>query len=114
MSGVITAAVVTAAAAAVAGTAYSVVANEQGKKAQQNAMNQQQQAQNQAIAQAQMQASKSQEAINAANRKAPDVSGILSSAARQASGGPSGTILTGPGGVNPAQLPLGRSTLLGQ
>ena len=102
------------AATAAAGTGYAIAAGEEQKRAQANSMQQQQRAQQQAVAQAEAQSAKSQEAINAANRKAPDVSGILSSAARQASGGPSGTMLTGPGGVNPAQLPLGRSTLLGE
>lgn len=51
--------------------------------------------------------------VNKANAKAPDVNALLSAAQQQASGGPSSTMLTGPMGVNPAQLTLGKSTLLG-
>jgi hypothetical protein len=52
-------------------------------------------------------------AMNAANRRQPDVAGIMERAGQQAGGGPSSTMLTGPGGVDPTQLSLGRSTLLG-
>lgn len=114
MSGVVTAALVTTAVAAVGATAYSIVQGEQGKKAQENAMNQQRQAQDRAAAAAERQANASQEAIRAANRNAPDVSNIMQNAAKMAGGGPASTMLTGPGGVDPSQLSLGRSTLLGQ
>jgi type II secretory pathway pseudopilin PulG len=106
-------AMIAATAAAAAGTAYSVVSSEQGRKAQGEAMSQQKQAQDRAAADAARQAEKSQEAINAANRKSPDVSGILGAAAKSAAGGPSGTMLTGPTGVNPNDLTLGKNTLLG-
>lgn len=102
------------AAAAAAGAGYSVYAGEQGRKAQNEAMKQQREAQDRSFQQAEEQSRKSEEAMRRANQNAPDVSGILSSAAQRASGGPSGTMLTGPGGVKPEQLSLGRSTLLGQ
>lgn len=53
------------------------------------------------------------QANNQANQKTPDENALLS--ANQAAGknGPSGTMLTGPGGVDPSLLQLGKSTLLG-
>ena len=111
MSGV---AVAISAVAAIAGTTYGVIASEQGKRAQEKAMNEQRQAQDRAARSAEAQANRSQEAMNAANRKAPDVSNIMQNAARMAGGGVGSTLLTGPGGVDPSELSLGRSTLLGQ
>ena len=106
-------AMIAATAAAAAGTGYSIYAGEQSKKAQGEAMAQQRQAQDRAAKDAAAQAEKSQEAINAANRKSPDVSSILGAAAKGAAGGPAGTMLTGPTGVNPNELTLGKNTLLG-
>ena len=51
--------------------------------------------------------------MNAANRRMPDMSSIMANAAKGAAGGPSGTMLTGPGGVDPNALALGKNTLLG-
>lgn len=53
------------------------------------------------------------EASNKANQKRPDVSGLL--AANQAAGGSGqgGTMLTGPNGIDPSLLKLGKTTLLG-
>lgn len=106
-------ALVASAAAAAAGTGYAVYAGEQGKKAQEKAMQQQQQAQQQAASQAQSQARRSQQAMAAANRRQPDVAGIMAAAGEGGMGTPTGTMLTGPTGVNPMDLNLGRSTLLG-
>jgi len=108
-----TGAAVVGAAAAAAGAGYSIVAGEQGKKQQARAMEQQERAQAQQLAQAQAQQRRSEMAMNAANRRTPDVGGIMERAGQQAAGGPSATMLTGPGGVDPTQLSLGRSTLLG-
>jgi Flp pilus assembly protein TadB len=108
-----TIAAVTMAAASVAGTAYSVVAGQDAKKQQKKAMESQEKAQAQQLAQTQAQQRRSEMAMNAANRRQPDVSGIMERAGQQAGGGPSSTMLTGPGGVDPTQLSLGRSTLLG-
>ena len=108
-----TGAAVVGAAAAAAGAGYSIVAGEQGKKQQQKALEQQERAQAQQLAQAQAQQRRSEMAMNAANRRTPDVGGIMERAGQQAAGGPSATMLTGPGGVDPTQLSLGRSTLLG-
>lgn len=108
-----TGAAVVGAAAAAAGAGYSIVAGQEGKKQQQRAMDQQERAQAQQLAQTQAQQRRSEMAMNAANRRQPDVSGIMERAGQQAGGGPSSTMLTGPGGVDPTQLSLGRSTLLG-
>lgn len=108
-----TVALVATAAAATAGTAYSVVAGQDAKKQQEKAMQQQERAQAQQLEMAQSQRRRSETAMNAANRRTPDVGGIMERAGQQAAGGPSATMLTGPGGVDPTQLSLGRSTLLG-
>lgn len=101
------------AGAAAAGTGYSVYAGEQGKKAQEDAMRKQEAAQAEAAKQAQLQTEASMGAMRAANRRAPDVAGIMQAAQESGGGGPAGTMLTGPMGVNPQDLQLGRSSLLG-
>lgn len=53
------------------------------------------------------------QANNKANAKSPDVAGLSSSNALNAKGGQSGTMLTGPQGVDPMSLLLGKKTLLG-
>lgn len=108
-----TGAAVVGAAAAAAGAGYSIAAGEDAKKQQKKAMESQERAQAQQLAQAQAQQRRSEMAMNAANRRTPDVGGIMERAGQQAAGGPSATMLTGPGGVDPTQLSLGRSTLLG-
>lgn len=52
-------------------------------------------------------------AMNRANGKQPDVNGLQSRNAMDAKGGISGTMLTGPQGVDPKTLLLGKTTLLG-
>ena len=99
------------AATAAAGTGYAISAGESGKKAQQQAMAEQRTAQQAAAAQARSQQRQSQQAMAAATRAQPDVGGIMQQAG--AEGGPSTTMLTGPMGVNPQDLQLGRQTLLG-
>lgn len=98
---------------AAAGTAYSIVAGEKGAKMQREAMGQQRKAQDAAAAQARSQQRRSQQAMAAANRAEPDVAGIMGRAAAEGAGGPASTMLTGPMGVNPQDLQLGRSSLLG-
>lgn len=95
-----------AAAAGVAGTAYSIYNGERQASAQQDA-------QNQAKAQAEEQAKKADEAMNRANQKTPDTSAILSQAQQSGKSGASGTMLTGPTGIDSSSLTLGKSTLLG-
>ena len=101
------------AGAAAAGVGISAAAAMQGQAAQQDAMRQQKKAQAQATQAAASQQRQSEMAINAANRRSPDVSSIMAGASKAASGGPSGTMLTGPAGVDPNSLALGRSSLLG-
>jgi hypothetical protein len=84
-----------------------------GQQAQQDAMRQQKKAQTQATAAAASQQRQSEMTINAANRRSPDVSSIMAGASKAASGGVGGTMLTGPAGVDPNSLALGRSSLLG-
>ena len=101
----------TAAAATAAGTGYAIASGEDAKKKQASALSRQESAQQQAVNAAQGQRKKSEMAINQANRQTPNVAGIMESAS--AMGGASGTMLTGPTGVDPNALALGKSTLLG-
>ena len=94
------------AAAAAASTAYSIYSGEKNAKAQKSA-------QEQAMANAEKQAKAADEATNRANQKQPDTSAILSAAMQAGKGGQSGTMLTGPSGVQSSDLSLGKSTLLG-
>jgi len=75
-------------------------------------MRQQAQMQQQQVAQAAMQQRRSEQAIAGAQRREPNVQAIMAGAQETATG-PSSTMLTGPMGVNPQDLNLGRSTLLG-
>lgn len=102
-----------AAGAAVAGTAYSVVAGQEAAARQKQAMRQQQQAQMQAASQARSQQRQSQEAMAMANRRQPDIGQALAAGMADQGGGPAGTMLTGPAGVEPSSLMLGRQSLLG-
>lgn len=55
-------------------------------------------------------------AYNSAQRavgKTPDVGAMLSGNKQSAAGGGSSTMLTGPGGIDPTTLNLGKNTLLG-
>lgn len=99
------------AAATAAGVGYTIASGEDAKRKQANALGNQEKAQQQAVNAAEGQRKKSEMAINQANRQTPNVAGIMQSAS--AAGGPSGTMLTGPTGVNPNALTLGKSTLLG-
>lgn len=105
--------IVASIATAAAGTAYSVYAGEQGKKAQEDAMRKQEAAQAQATRQAQQQAMESRAAIRRQEQQQPNVAGIMQAAQQTAMGGPSSTMLTGPSGIDPTQLSLGKNTLLG-
>lgn len=117
MTGAITAttvALVGAAAVGAAGLGYSIASGEDAKRKQANALKKQESAQAQAVNAAEGQRKRSEMAINQANRQQPNVSGIMQ-AARAGGGdtGASGTMLTGPTGVDPNALSLGKSTLLG-
>lgn len=99
------------AGAAVASTAYSAYSGERSASMQRQALASQEQAQTEAAGKAKRQERLSEQAQNAANRKQPDISAIMKSA--QSAQGGTGTMLTGPMGVDPNSLSLGKSTLLG-
>jgi len=107
-----TGAAVVGAAAAVGGLGYTISAGEEASRKQADALTRQKKAQTEAANAAQGQRRMSEMAINKANQQTPNVAGIMESASA-AQGGASGTMLTGPGGVNPNALALGKSTLLG-
>ena len=100
-------------AVAGAGLGYTIASGEDAKKKQAQALSRQESAQVQAVKAAESQRMTSEMAINQANRKKPDVSSIMQAAGESASGGAAGTMMTGPTGVNPNALSLGKSTLLG-
>lgn len=100
MSGYVTA------AAMVVGVGYSIYNGEQQKSAQEDA-------QGQAKDAATKQAAQADQAMNKANQKTPDTSAILSQATQSGKAGASGTMLTGPTGIDSSTLTLGKSTLLG-
>tara|TARA_R110000822_G_scaffold93393_9_gene214936 strand:+ start:3422 stop:3808 length:387 start_codon:yes stop_codon:yes gene_type:complete len=107
-----TGAAVVGAAAAAGGLGYTISAGEEASRKQEDALMRQKKAQTEASNAAQGQRRQSEMAINKANQQTPNVAGIMQSASA-AAGGSSGTMLTGPGGVNPNALSLGKSTLLG-
>jgi flagellar biosynthesis component FlhA len=78
--------------------------------------NEQKQAQREAASEAKKAAAtteqQAQQANNKANQKAPDMEALLK--ANTGKGGASGTMLTGPAGIDPTALALGKNTLLGQ
>jgi hypothetical protein len=100
MSGAVT-------AIAAVSAAYSIYSGERAAHAQRDA-------QNQALADANRQAAAADQAQNRANQKHPDTSAILSAAGQAGRAGESGTMLTGPAGVDASTLNLGKNTLLGQ
>lgn len=110
--------------AAAAGTAYSIYSGERAAAAaadarkeqeryQAQALVQQKEAQQQATQQAEKQAKASEETMNAATRKNPDVSSIMAAAEATQQGGLGSTMLTGATGIDPNDLKLNKSTLLG-
>jgi hypothetical protein len=106
MSGAVTLSTV-ATIASIASSAYTLFSGAKADKAQREA-------QNQARAAADAQASAAQQEFNRANQKRPDVSSILSAAEQASRGGESSTMLTGPQGIAQNMLSLGKNTLLGQ
>jgi hypothetical protein len=94
------------AAIAAAGTAYSAYSSNQAGMLQNRAMQQ-------AQAAAKKNSMLADEANNQANAKSPDTSAILAANLAAGKQGAAGTMLTGPGGIDPTQLTLGKSSLLG-
>ena len=117
MTGAITAttvALIGAAAVGAAGLGYSIASGEDAKKKQASALSKQEATQAQAVKAAEGQRKRSEMVMNQANRQTPNVAGIMQSArAGGGDSGASGTMLTGPTGVDPNALALGKSTLLG-
>lgn len=91
---------------AAAGTVASVV---QGDKARSS----QNKANDAAKAAAQTNAQQADEANNRANGKSPDSAASMAANILAGKAGQSGTMLTGPQGIDPTQLTLGKNTLLG-
>lgn len=98
---------ITAVAAVVVSAGVSYYNGQQQATANKKAMAQ-------AQANADRQAKQAEEDMNRANQKKPDTSAILAAAQQSGKAGASGTMLTGPQGVDPSALSLGKSTLLGQ
>ena len=97
-----------------AGLGYTIASGEDAKKKQASALSKQESAQAQAVKAAEGQRKRSEMVMNQANRQTPNVAGIMQSArAGGGDSGASGTMLTGPTGVDPNALALGKSTLLG-
>lgn len=111
MSFVVTA--IVGASIAAAGVGYTIAAGEDAKRKQADALGRQQNAQTQAVNAAQGQRKQSEMAVNKANRQQPNIAGIMEAASAASSGGGAGTMLTGPTGVDPNSLALGKSSLLG-
>lgn len=116
MSGAIsltTIAALAGAGAAVGGTAYSIYAGQKQQGQQKKALALQNQTQQEAEAASLDTERKSELAANEANKKTPNVASILAKAAAMGNQGLSSTMLTGPGGVSPSSLNLGKTSLLG-
>ena len=103
MSGAATAVM---AAATVAGVAVAYNNGQEQKKAAEKASQQ-------AEANAKKQEKAADEAANRANTKRADTGAALDSATQAGKAGASGTMLTGPQGIDPAALNLSKNTLLG-
>lgn len=101
------------AAVGAAGLGYTIASGEDAKRKQADALGRQQAAQQQAVNAAQGQRKQSEMAMNRANQQQPNIAGIMESASAASSGGAAGTMLTGPTGVDPNSLALGKSSLLG-
>lgn len=68
---------------------------------------------NEAKDRAKAQADLADQNFNKLNGKKPDLAALLDQSTQAGKSGPSGTLLTGPQGIDPSKLLLGRSTLLG-
>ena len=104
---------ITTAIAAVASTGYQIYQGQQQKKAQKKQLALQAQANEDARKQAKAEADRADIEYNKANRQTADVSAITDESFLAGKGGGAGTMLTGNMGVDPNQLKLGKSTLLG-
>lgn len=89
-----------------ASTAASIYTGRKQEKAQERAGQE-------ATLAARKQEKSADEATNKMNQKAPDTSAMASANKLAGLAGNAGTMLTGPAGVDPATLQLGKKTLLG-
>ena len=101
------------AVASAGGTAYSAYAGQKQQATQDMALKRQQTAQQTAEGAALSTERQGEIAQSAANAKVPDISAILARASQMSKGGVGGTMLTGPQGVDPGNLNLGKTSLLG-
>ena len=106
-------AIVTAAVALTVGTAYNIYAGEKAAKMQEQQLEMQRQAQADAMARQKKADKLAEEATNKSLSKQPDAAAALAGAEQSAMVGDMGTMLTGPGGIDLANLNLGKKTLLG-
>jgi len=67
----------------------------------------------QATAASEKQAKAAEEDTNRRNAKQPNTAALLASNQQAGQSGQSGTMLTGPAGIDPSMLLLGKNTLLG-
>jgi hypothetical protein len=93
-------------AATIASTAAAVYNGNKAASAQKDATNQ-------ATANAKATATAAEQASNKANQKKPDSGALLSANIAGGKTGQASTMLTGPAGVDPSTLQLGKTTLLG-
>lgn len=106
-------ALIASAVVAAAGTANAYAQGQQQKKSANRAADQaEEQARQQATA-AEKQLSLAEQDTNRANQKRANTGSLLDAASQAGKAGASGTMLTGPMGVDPNALNLGKSTLLG-
>lgn len=97
---------ITAAVAVGGALTYSAYTSNQASKRQQGA-------QREAVAQAEKQAAQAEREFNRANAKKPNVGAIVAANQQASLTGQAGTMLTGPQGIDPTKLELGKNTLLG-
>ena len=93
-------------AATIGSAVASVYQGKKAEKAQENATNQ-------ATANAKATADAAAQANNKANQKQPDSGALLSANLTAGQNGQISTMLTGPAGIDPNSLTLGKTTLLG-
>jgi Flp pilus assembly protein TadB len=101
------------AGAVAAATTAQYKQGQEAQKIQKAGLEQQKVVQQQQVQMAEQQQATAQQNINRANQKRPDTQAVLADTQAAAGGGAAGTMLTGPQGIDPQQLALGKNTLLG-
>lgn len=95
------------------GIGASIFQGQRQRQVERRARRDQQAAQQRAESRALAEERRAEEERRRLNRRRPDATSLLANQQRDGARGASGTLLTGPGGVNRGQLQLGRSSLLG-